>query len=108
LSPNDLLVGVQASLAMAQAHFSSEHYADCIVWARLTIERSPEFQPAHFMLIAAAAMRGDMTVASEALGTLLGLRPGFSLAWISANMAFAGDPLERLLEGLRKAGVPEE
>ena len=107
LSPSDLLVGVQASLAMAQAHFAARRYADCIVWARLTIERSPEFQPAHFMLIAAAAMRGDMTAASEALATLLCLRPGFSLAWISENMAFTGDPLQRLLAGLRKAGVPE-
>jgi TolB-like protein/Tfp pilus assembly protein PilF len=107
LSPIDLLVGIQASLAMAQAHFSSGHYADCIVWARLTLERSPEFQPAHFMLIAAAAMHGDMAAASGALATFLGLRPGFSLAWISENMAFAGEVLERLLAGLRKAGVPE-
>jgi TolB-like protein/Tfp pilus assembly protein PilF len=107
LSPSDLLVGIQASLAMAQAHFCSGHYADCIVWARLTLERSPEFQPAHFMLIAAAAMHGDMAAASGALATLLGLRPGFSLAWISENMAFAGDPLDRLLAALRKAGAPE-
>jgi TolB-like protein/DNA-binding winged helix-turn-helix (wHTH) protein len=58
LSPSDLLVGIQASLAMAQARFASGHYADCIVWARLTIERSPKFQPAHFMLIAAPRCRG--------------------------------------------------
>jgi hypothetical protein len=59
------------------------------------------------MLIAAAAMEGDMTTASRALATLLSLRPGFSLAWISENMAFTEDALERLLVGLRKAGVPE-
>ncbi len=59
------------------------------------------------MLIAAAAMQGDVAAASGALATQLSLRPGFSLAWISENMAFAGDALERLLAGLRKAGVPE-
>jgi adenylate cyclase len=108
LSPSDLLVGIQASLAMAQAYFSSGNYVDSMVCARLTIERSPEFQPAHFMLIASAALQGDMSAASGALATLLGLRPSFSVAWISENMAFVGDALERLLEGLRKAGVPEQ
>jgi TolB-like protein len=108
LSPRDLLVSSQASLAMTLARFVSGDYAECIVWARLTIERSPEFLPAQFTLIAAAAMQGDMITASAALATLLRLRPDFSLAWIRENMAFVGDPLERLLVGLRRAGVPEE
>jgi hypothetical protein len=30
------------------------------------------------------------------------------MTWASENMAVSGDVLDRLLEGLRKAGVPEE
>jgi hypothetical protein len=35
------------------------------------------------------------------------LRPDFSVRWLSENMAWAEEFGERLLEGLRKAGVPE-
>jgi hypothetical protein len=59
------------------------------------------------LLIAAAAMQGDMTAAAEALASLLRLRPDSSLTWVRENTPFAGELLERLLEGLCRAGVPE-
>jgi len=42
------------------------------------------------------------------LTILLQLRPDLSLTWASRTMAPSGEVLERLLEGLRRAGVPEE
>ena len=50
---------------------------------------------------------GDLTAAAEARGTLLRLRPEFSLTWMTENLPATGEMAERLREGLRKAGVPE-
>ena len=82
--------------------------ADCVTWARRTIERYPGHLPPYYALVAAAALQGDSVTASEALTVLLQLRPDLSLTWASQNMAPSGDVLDRLLEGLRRAGVPEK
>jgi len=108
LSPRDPLVDRQTSHTMAWTHFAAARYADCVTWARRTIERYPGHLPPYYALIAAAALQGDTVTASEVLSTLLQLRPDLSLTWASQNMAPSGDVLERLLDGLRKAGVPEE
>jgi hypothetical protein len=63
---------------------------------------------AHRLLVAAAAMAGDTAAAAEALATLLLLQPNLSLAWVSQNTAYPGNMAERLIEGLRKAGLPEK
>jgi TolB-like protein/Tfp pilus assembly protein PilF len=107
LSPKDPLVFMYAARAMAGAHFAAGNYSDGVIWARRAIERRPEIVFPQYLLIAAAAMQGDIEAASEALAALLRLQPGFTLAWADANMGFAGDVLERVLEGLRRAGVPE-
>jgi TolB-like protein/cytochrome c-type biogenesis protein CcmH/NrfG len=108
LSPRDRSVGHYASFAMAIVHFAAGSYAECVTWARNMIEKSPENLPGHFFLTAALAMEGDLTAAVEARDTLLRLGPEFSLAWMSENLPPTGEMAERLREGLRKAGVPEE
>ena len=92
---------------MAFAEFAAGHYADCVTWARKTIERHPGHLPPYHALIAAAALEGDTLAAAEGVTNLLRLRPNFSLTWASDNMPLSGDILERLLDGLRRAGVPE-
>ena len=108
LSPRDRLVGYYASLAMAQVHFAGERYPECVIWTRNMIEKSPGYLPGHFFLTAALAMSGDLAAAAEARGTLLRLRPEFSLTWMNENARQTGKLAERLCEGLRKAGVPEK
>jgi len=108
LSPRDPLVDRQASHSLAWQHFAAARYADCVTWARRTIERYPGHLPRYYALVAAAALQGDSVTASEALTVLLQLRPDLSLTWASQNMAPSGDVLDRLLEGLRRAGVPEK
>jgi adenylate cyclase len=97
LSPRDRLVGLYASLALAQVHFIAGRYPECVAWARNMIEKSPEIVPGHFYL----------TAAVEARDTLLRLHPGFSLTRMTENTPVTGELAERLREGLRKAGVPE-
>ena len=107
LSPRDRHVGTYASLALAQVHFAAGRYPECVTWARNMIEKSPEIVPGHFFLTAALAMAGDLTAAAEARDTLLRLRPDFSLTWVAENQAATGEMADRILRGLRKAGVPE-
>jgi adenylate cyclase len=108
LSPSDRPVGLYASFAMAAVHLVAARYSEGVVWARNMIEKSPGFPPGHFFLTAALAMEGDLTAAAGARDTLLRVRPEFSLAWMTENLPPTGELAERLREGLRKAGVPEE
>jgi adenylate cyclase len=109
LSPRDRPVGVYASMAMANVHFTAGRYAECATWARNLIEKSPGYLAGHIFLTAALALEGDPTAAAEARDTLVRLRPEFSLAWMTENlpMPVTGEMAERQREGLRKAGVPE-
>jgi len=107
LSPNDPLIDRQATHTMAFAEFAAVRYPDCITWARKTIERHPGHLPPYHALIAATALLGDAVAAAEAMDDLLRLRPDFSMTWAGKNMPLTGDIRDRLLDGLRKAGVPE-
>jgi hypothetical protein len=59
------------------------------------------------LLVATAAMQKDDAAAAEALVTVLRLRPDFSLTFVSGNTPLTGEVAERVIEGLRRAGVPE-
>ena len=85
-----------------------ENYADSLAWTRRLVERYPEYIPGYTWLAATAALEGDMQTAADAVSILLRQRPHFSLRWMRENLPFSGDILERLLAGLRKAGLPEE
>jgi TolB-like protein/class 3 adenylate cyclase len=107
LSPLDGLISAYASFAMVFAHFGAERYADGVVWARRLIEKQPENLMANYLLVAASAMQKDSTTAAEALARSLRLQQDFSLAWVSSTTPLIGEVADRVLEGLRKAGVPE-
>jgi adenylate cyclase len=108
LSPIDRLIDIYASLATSLAHFAASRYSESAAWARGIAERHPDYDTAYLMLAAAAAMHGDIEVAARAGATLLGRRPQFSLAWMHENNPLTGDMLNRVVDGLRRAGVPEQ
>jgi adenylate cyclase len=108
LSPIDRLMDIYASLATSIAHFAASRYSESASWARGIAERHPDYDTAYLMLAAAAAMHGDVEVAARARATLLGRRPHFSLAWMRKNNPLTGDMLNRVVDGLRRAGVPEQ
>ena len=94
---------------MANVHFAARRYSECATWARNLIEKSPGYLGGHLFLTAALALDGDLTAAAEARGTLLRLRPEFSLTWMTENLPLpvTGEVAERQRDALRKAGVPE-
>jgi hypothetical protein len=89
------------------AHFAGARYADGVIWARKLIDKQPENLVANYLLIAACAMQKDSAATAEALASLLRLRPDFSLTWVSGTTPLIGEVADRVLEGLRTAGVPE-
>jgi TolB-like protein/class 3 adenylate cyclase len=85
-----------------------------IVWYRRSIESNRNFPMAHFYLSAALAQLGRLDEARSAVKAGLALHPKFAVSLIRAIGAAASDDptylagFERPLEGLRKAGVPEQ
>ena len=106
LSPHDRHVGLYASLAIANVHFTAGRYSECARWARNALEKNPGHIAGHSLVTATLAMEGNLTAASEARDTLLRLHVGYSLTWMHENQPFNGETADRLSEGLRMAGVP--
>ncbi|HJU15880.1 MAG TPA: winged helix-turn-helix domain-containing protein [Stellaceae bacterium] len=107
LSPIDRLVDFYATRAMQYGHFGIGNYAESLAWGRRLIEGYPEYIPGHTWLAAIAGLQGDLATARSTVSTLLRLRPHFSLTWMHENLPFSDDILDRLLIGLRNAGLPE-
>ena len=104
----------------ADSYFAQKQYDRAIEWARRSIAISPNSNPiAHGELIAALALTGHEAEAHEALQRYLALPPS-GLRSIAAWKAYRAqvtnehtdprylDYWDRAIEGLRKAGMPEE
>jgi tetratricopeptide (TPR) repeat protein len=84
-----------------------------LAWCRRGIEANRNYPIAYFLLAAALAQLGRFEEARYAVKAGLALNPTFSISRARAPWtAMSGDPAylvqtERILEGMRKAGVPE-
>jgi tetratricopeptide (TPR) repeat protein len=84
-----------------------------VAWCRRAIEANRNYPPAYFQLAAALAHLGRLDEARSTVKAGLALNPTFAISRTrAARTAMSDDPtylaqLEPILEGLRKAGVPE-
>jgi adenylate cyclase len=102
----------------AQAHYGLKNYDQAIELARRAIAIKPDYnQFSHLILVAALASTDRDAEAREALKRYLALPSTGPLktiaAWKAHQMSLGGDPRfveaeERMYDGLRKAGMPEE
>jgi tetratricopeptide (TPR) repeat protein len=102
----------------AWANFGLKNYDQSIEWARQAIAINPNYvQYIHSVLVAALALIGHDAEAREALQRYLALPSTGPLktiaAWKTYYSAQGGDPPrveanERVYDGLRKAGMPEQ
>ena len=86
-------------------------YEEAIAWLRQSVSRNSKFAMAHFHLGSALAHLGRMDEARAAAAAGLAIDPTFNLASFRAAQ-LTDDPYylawrERVIEGMRKAGVPE-
>jgi tetratricopeptide (TPR) repeat protein len=88
-------------------------YEQAVAWYRRAIEANQNYPLGYFGLAAALAQLNRLDQARSAVKAGLALNPNFSISRARALWtAIADDPtylaqLEPLLEGMRKAGVPE-
>jgi len=107
LSPNDTAYS-WSSLARTSAAFGSGQYEQAAEWARTTTEALPEFPGGWRFLVASLAHLGRMDEAIAAKDQLLRILPHESLGLVRIVLPWDNaEFMERFVDGLRKAGVPE-
>jgi tetratricopeptide (TPR) repeat protein len=98
-----------ASVAAAKLNLGVD--AEAVQWARRAIEANRNFPLAHLWLAAALAQLGRLDEARQAVQPGLALAPGFTIARYRAGVQTDNPTYlaqrERIIEGMRKAGVPE-
>jgi tetratricopeptide (TPR) repeat protein len=85
--------------------------AEAADWLRRSVEANRNYPLAHFWLAAALGLLGSLDEARTAAKAGLALHPDFTIRRLQAAQSI-DDPTalarrERLLKGLRLAGVPE-
>jgi tetratricopeptide (TPR) repeat protein len=110
LSPHDTNVYIW-SLFVGQAKFWQGADAEALVWLRRSLEANRNYPNAHFYLAAVLAQVGELDEARATAQAGLALNPSFTIRRYRTNtpskhpVYLAGR--ERIIEGMRLAGVPE-
>jgi TolB-like protein/class 3 adenylate cyclase len=113
LSPRDTLAYIWMGIA-GSAKLLLGSYEQAVAWFRRAIEVNRSYTITYFLLAAALAQLGRLEEARSAVKAGLALNPAFSISRARTLWtALSDDPtylaqLEPLLEGMRKAGVPEQ
>jgi tetratricopeptide (TPR) repeat protein len=86
-------------------------FAEAVVWLRRAIETNRNLPVAHFWLAAALAQLGQMEEARAAVQAGLALDPTYTIRRFREG-ASSDNPTylaqrERVIDGMRKAGVPQ-
>jgi TolB-like protein/class 3 adenylate cyclase len=113
LSPRDTNVYVWMNFAgLAKLHIGS--YEQAVAWLRRAIEVNRNYPAVYFHLAAALAQLGRLDEAGSAVKAGLALNPTYALSHARVTRAARSDDptylaqLESFVDGLRKAGVPEQ
>jgi tetratricopeptide (TPR) repeat protein len=108
LSPRDPRLHWFAE-TVATAHLIATRYADAVMSADRALGFQPAYLPATRTKAAALGLLGRIDEATELLAQVLALDPAFTLATLP-DRTFPLKPKDMALfiEGLRKAGLPEE
>jgi len=110
LSPRDPNVWVW-QFYMCHLHVYLAHWEQAIPWCDKAVAGDPQFFITYILLAAANAWAGHDKEAREASAQLQKVFPGFTVqGWLGIH--WSDDPTfnaqyQRTVEGLRKAGVPE-
>jgi adenylate cyclase len=107
LSPLDPLIG-QMQSATAWAYLSAGRCDDASSWAGRAMREMPSWVPAHIVAAASNALAGRSDAAQQAAANLRQLSPTFRLSQVGNIFPLRRpEDLTRLVDGLRRAGLPE-
>ena len=105
LSPRDPQTYIFHAL-LSHAHFFAGRFDDAIRWSERSSQAKPRYPNSWIVLAAALAESGRMEEAARAIRKAIELVPKVSLAVFRRPRAEGLWP--KFIEGLRKAGLPEE
>jgi adenylate cyclase len=93
---------------MGTANYMLKRYGDAVHWYRECISRQPRLHWPHANLAAAYAQLGQLAEARAEAAEVLRIYLGFTIEIIKRFLVFK-DPkdAEHLIDGMRKAGLPE-
>ena len=97
--------GAMQGIAAIQLY--RKNYEEAATWARRALAENPNFNPNHWLLIAAYAHLGRLDEAKRALAKFQALVPTISIARIGRHCRDSTRD-DVVLDGLRLAGMPEE
>lgn len=105
LSPFDLL-SFWFCTTNGIASIVAGRYDEAVSWLSKAQRLNPRYRAASRMLIVALGLSGDVTQARELAREFLEDEPGFTVSGFGAWYPLQPPHLERVLEGLRLAGIP--
>lgn len=92
-------------VGIAAAHYMADRFAEAVKWARQAVELRPGYIGGHRILCASLAQAGALDEAKATMETVRRLQPNISIAWLRQSLPYSPEPMERFLDGLRKAGL---
>jgi adenylate cyclase len=108
LCPNDPLIG-PGMARIAEAHYCLREYDQAVEWAQKGLRESVSPQLwGRVTLMAALGQLGNVAEAKQIIDELISRRPKFSLSFVREHYPLKiPEATDHLVDGLRKAGVPE-
>jgi adenylate cyclase len=108
LSPRDQHVATWYNY-LSMAAVTAAKYEEAADWAKKAVQSNPKFPAGYRSLAASLGNTESLSEAKEAVVQLRQLLPNVSINQLRSNFLFFNDPLdlERYLNGLRRAGLPE-
>jgi pentatricopeptide repeat protein len=92
----------------AQATYQLGRYPEAVALLKRRIQRNPETDLARALLAACYGQMGRVEEAHEAWRELIRVNPSYSIEESQAEAPYQNpEDFERIVEGLRKAGLPE-
>lgn len=94
-------------VGIAAAHYLAGRYTEAVKWARQAVQLRPGYMGAHRILCASLAQADHADEAKAVMNTLKQLQPNISIAGIRQSVPYTAGPMERFLDGMKKAGLTE-
>ncbi|MBF9030995.1 tetratricopeptide repeat protein [Rhodobacterales bacterium HKCCE3408] len=89
------------------AYYLAGDYDEAIRWGRQAVQLRPGHMGGYRILAASLAQAGRLDEAREVMATLQRLQPEISVAWIREYVPYTDRVIDKFLEGMRKAGLPD-
>jgi TolB-like protein len=109
LSPLDPWGARAFTVGLAVAYLAAGQYEQVIEWADRSLAAQPGYRHGLLVKVTSLAHLGRIKEARDCLGRMLELEPGLTIArWKASAPHYQPELLARYVEGLRKAGLPEQ